>query len=367
MRVLWPIRSLLLLLVILILSAASFGQIAISVRFAPPALPVYEQPVCPGEDYIWTPGYWAFDSVIGDYYWVPGTWVLAPQVGYLWTPPWWEWNGAAYIFHDGYWGPRVGFYGGIPYGFGYFGHGYEGGRWEGEHFFYNRSVTNINVTNIRYVYNTTVVRNVSVNRVSYNGGNGGIEARPTPEEEAARRERHLPPTALQTQHFAAAHSNPQLRASENRGRPPVAATMRPATFGEHETVPAREAGAPYRRDVEHGNVPVPGGDIPRTSTPIHAKELPPHPRPPAPNTGNPGMDRKYQQQQDKLYAKQDQERQKLEQKQERDHERLTQQNANEARRQQVEQQHQHQTQQMEQKHTQQWGHLQAQQQQPGKK
>ena len=29
------------------------------VAVAPPAIPVYTQPICPGEGYIWTPGYWA--------------------------------------------------------------------------------------------------------------------------------------------------------------------------------------------------------------------------------------------------------------------------------------------------------------------
>jgi hypothetical protein len=43
-----------------------------------PELPVYEQPICPGDGYIWTPGYWAWD---GEYYWVPGTWVMAPKSG----------------------------------------------------------------------------------------------------------------------------------------------------------------------------------------------------------------------------------------------------------------------------------------------
>ncbi len=65
----------------LTLPAPASAQIAISVRIGPPALPVYEQPPCPGEGYIWTPGYWAYAD---DYYWVPGTWVLAPQVGFLW-------------------------------------------------------------------------------------------------------------------------------------------------------------------------------------------------------------------------------------------------------------------------------------------
>src|SRR5580700_8658181 len=75
------------------------AQVAITVTVAPPELPVYEQPVCPGDDYIWTPGYWGWAD--DGYYWVPGTWVLAPEPGYLWTPPYWGWNGAAFIFYDG--------------------------------------------------------------------------------------------------------------------------------------------------------------------------------------------------------------------------------------------------------------------------
>ncbi len=89
-----------------------------------------------------------------------------------------------YFWNEGYWGPTVGFYGGINYGFGYFGMGFGGGRWDGGHFFYNRAVMNINVTEIHNVYNTTIdVHND--NHVSYgNGGNGGVVARPTPQEEA---------------------------------------------------------------------------------------------------------------------------------------------------------------------------------------
>src|SRR5258708_4618356 len=104
----------------------SSAQVAvgISVQIGPPALPVYEQPICPGDGYIWTPGYWAYSD--DGYYWVPGTWVLAP-VGMLWTPGYWAWQNEAYIWYPGYWGPQVGFYGGIFYGFGYVGTGYESG------------------------------------------------------------------------------------------------------------------------------------------------------------------------------------------------------------------------------------------------
>ena len=139
MRLISIVRYLFLALFLLAVSSASFAQISvgISVGFAPPPIPVYEQPICPAEGYIWTPGYWAWDGEDEDYYWVPGTWVLAPRVGFLWTPGYWGWRDGSYFFYEGYWGPHVGWYGGISYGFGYFGHGYEGGRWDHDRFYYN--------------------------------------------------------------------------------------------------------------------------------------------------------------------------------------------------------------------------------------
>src|SRR6266851_7755402 len=131
MRRLFSMRTLFLVLVACLLPAASRAQVSVgvSIRVGPPALPVYEQPPCPQEGYLWTPGYWAY----GDegYYWVPGVWVAPPQVGLLWTPGYWGWGGGVYVFHPGYWGPHVGFYGGVNYGFGYGGSGFYGGRWEG--------------------------------------------------------------------------------------------------------------------------------------------------------------------------------------------------------------------------------------------
>jgi hypothetical protein len=342
------LRLLVLVLVVLAMSAASFGQFRVAITFGPPAIPVYEQPICPGDGYLWVPGYWYWDDDIEDYYWVPGTWLLAPEIGFLWTPGWWGWGGEAFLWHEGFWGPSVGFYGGIYYGFGYFGTGFVGGRWDHGHFFYNREVMNVNVTEIRNVYNETVVNNV-VNRVSYNGGNGGIEARPTPQEEAAARERHIPPVAVQTQHVQAARGNPQLRASMNHGRPPIAATARPGEFSGRGVVEAKEAGAPYTPRNRGGGEPRGGSPAGRSA--VHPRDLPPVERPAAPNTGNPKLDRKYQQQQEKLAAQQEKERQKLQQQQEKEHQQLEKQKADDARRQQVEQRHQQQTQQMQQRHT----------------
>src|SRR5208337_3091787 len=248
------IRTLLFTLVMLSLSAASFAQIGISISFAPPELPVYEQPLCPGDGHLWTPGYWAYSNDFDDYYWVPGTWVMAPEIGFLWTPAYWGWGGNGYVFYDGYWGPHVGFYGGISYGYGYFGEGYEGGRWDNGHFFYNRSVNNVNVTEIHNVYNTTVINSATVNRVSYNGGTGGISTRPRAEDEAAAREKHIPAVAVQTQHAQAARTNPEQRASVNHGKPAVAATPKPGAFSDRAVVPAKAAGAPYNPPVKQAPV-----------------------------------------------------------------------------------------------------------------
>ncbi len=348
------LRTLLVAVFLFTISVFSPGQIRVSVSFGPPALPVYEQPVCPGEGFIWVPGYWAWDPDFGDYYWVPGTWVLAPEPGLLWTPGYWAWDGIAFVFYEGYWGPVVGFYGGINYGYGYNGVGYYGGRWDHGRFFYNRSVANVNLTVIHNVYNESVTNVTTVNRVSYNGGNGGITARPTPEQEAALREKHLPPVAAQIEHAQATRSMPEFRASANHGKPPVAAVARPGEFSGRGVVPARAAGAPYNPPAARGGFNRSRGVEPMESNPsrgpiIHPKDIPPVERPAPMESGNPTFDKKQQREMAKLAEKQAREQQKLQQRQEREDQRMAQQKANEARRQQLEQRHQQQTQQMMQK------------------
>jgi hypothetical protein len=388
MRMLRSIRTIFILSALLFIPASKAGQVSVgvAVNFAPPELPVYEQPACPGDGYIWTPGYWGWDG--DDYYWVPGTWVEAPQVGFLWTPGYWGWGGSGFIFHEGYWGPQVGFYGGIDYGFGYTGRGYEGGRWDHDHFYYNRSVNNVNVTQIHNVYNTTVINNTNVTRVSYNGGNGGVTARASAEEEAAARERHVSATSAQNLQVQEARSNPQLKASANHGKPPIAATPKSGAFNDHAAVPAREGGrylppaenheaapnnreatptnrgaAPNNREAapNNGNN---GAAKPAPAKVVHPKDIPPAERPAPTNTGNVKQDQKYQQQQEKLYKQQDQARQKLQQQQDAEHQKLQKQQANEAKQQQTEQKHQQQTQKLVQKQTQQQQHMQSHQAPP---
>jgi hypothetical protein len=341
MRTAVAIRLLLLSVILLAFSHGAFAQIGIgvSVNFGPPALPVYEQPICPADGYLWTPGYWAFYD--GGYFWVPGTWVQPPQVGFLWTPGYWGWGGNAFVFNEGYWGPQVGYYGGINYGYGYGGLGYEGGRWESGHFAYNTYVNHVDTTVIRNTYNTRV-ENVSENHVSYNGGSGGVEARPTAQQESYAKESHVGPVAEQTQHVQAARSNPELRASANMGKPPIAATSKPADF-KTGVISSKEAGAEYKApaaETARGNV---------ANSPKEASELQEHKFTP-PNTGNAATDKKYQQQQTALAAKQTQDHQKLQQQQEAQHQQATQKNYSDAQKQKMETQHAQQTQQLEQKH-----------------
>src|SRR5262249_14036314 len=78
-------------------------------------------------------------------------------------------------------------------------------------------------------------------RVSYNGGNGGIEARPNAEQVAAMRGHHIAATNVQVQHQDAARDDRTQWASVNHGRPTVAATPKPGAFRQPGVVAARNA------------------------------------------------------------------------------------------------------------------------------
>ncbi len=227
MRSIRALRTLFLALLVLIVPASSFAGVFLSITIAPPVLPVYAQPVCPGDGYLWTPGYWAYGEA--GYYWVPGTWVLAPQPGFLWTPGYWGFAGGLYLWHAGYWGPHVGFYGGVNYGFGYGGVGFYGGRWVGGHFAYNTAVLHVNTTIVHNTYvDRTVIHTTVINRTSFNGP-GGLNARPSGQEMAAMREQHVQATQEQMSHEHFASTNRANFASVNGGRPAMGAVSRPMT------------------------------------------------------------------------------------------------------------------------------------------
>jgi len=250
-------------LALLLGNSGTYAQVSvgitISARVAPPALPVYTQPPCPADGYLWTPGYWAYDDFDG-YYWVPGVWVRPPMVGYLWTPSYWGYSGGVYGWHAGYWGPHIGFYGGVNYGYGYGGSGFGGGRWEGGAFRYNTAVMNVNTTVVHntYIDRTVVVNNTTVvnNRTSFNGGPGGISARPSAQEQVAMRDRHVEATSEQATHQQVASRDRNQFARVNNGRP---ATTAMNTANGHRFDPqghaappvVARASQPVRSDPQH--------------------------------------------------------------------------------------------------------------------
>ena len=224
-----------------------------------------------------------------------------------------------------------------------------------------------------------MVNNNTYNRVSYNGGPGGVTATPTAAEQAADREKRIGAVAAKTQHLDAARANPELRASANQGRPPIAATPKPTDFKGSGVVPAKAAGAPYHPPAKteasrgggaepnpKGSVPHPPNEtaarpentpaahnVPRPPTPIHAANLPPHPAPAPTSNANTEAEKQYQQRQQQLAAQQNAEHEKLAQQQEQEHQNMAQQHASNAQIQQMEQQHQQQTRQMQESHQQQ--------------
>jgi hypothetical protein len=206
----------------------------------------------------------------------------------LWTPGYWAFAEGRYVYRPGYWGREVGFYGGVDYGYGYNGAGYGGGYWTGDRFFYNRTVNNITGVTIANVYSQPVVA-VQASRISFNGGQGGLSARPTPQQQAFAGEQHVPPTSVQQQHIQTASRDTSLRESQNHGRPPVAATSRPNDFKGPGVVPAQTAGTrPAGQAIPTGGqpggaahaLPVPGA--PRPAAGAHAAT------PNAPRQGQPG-------------------------------------------------------------------------------
>jgi hypothetical protein len=91
-------------------------------------------------------------------------------VGVLWTPAYWSFAGTVFVFHPGYWGPTVGLYGGVNYGYGYFGIGYSGGHWIGNSFAYNSAVNHLNPAVAHHTYAESVANQGSRGVFSYAGG-----------------------------------------------------------------------------------------------------------------------------------------------------------------------------------------------------
>ena len=291
MRLLRSVRWLLLALVVTIVPLSSHAGVFISVGFAPPVLPIYDQPVCPQPGLMWTPGYWAYGD--DGYYWVPGAWVPTPYVGALWTPGYWGWSGGLFVWHPGYWGRHVGYYGGVNYGFGYGGIGFVGGMWRGGFFAYNTAVMHVGVGGgwggRVYEDRTIVERNTIINNnhVSYNGGPGGINHQPAPEERMAEHEQHMGPTSFQAQHENTFRNDHTAYAKFNGGHPQNAALARPLGGESHGNMTENRGNVggnarPMERteSVNHGEGNVHPNNAP-TSHQTEQKQSKPKPQKPA--------------------------------------------------------------------------------------
>jgi hypothetical protein len=244
--------------------------ISLNVQIAPPDLPEYDQPLCPGEGYLWSPGYWAY----GDegYFWVPGIWVYPPVVGYLWTPSYWAYSSGYYYYHAGYWGEHVGYYGGINYGYGYNGDGFHGGRWEGRSFHYNTAVMNVNRNVIHNTYHERY-ENKHDNRSSYNGA-GGVDTRPIDPQRHVVSDHHVSPTPAQTEHHFAAGRSQNKSVNHSVGSPaqqqsrPVRSM--PDTKIKNQAPAYRHDEKPsLRATPNHQNKPARHEANPKTNQPRH--------------------------------------------------------------------------------------------------
>jgi hypothetical protein len=151
-----------------------------------------------------------------------------PGVGLLWTPGYWAYEGAVYRFHPGYWGPHVGYYGGINYGFGYFGAGFVGGRWVGKTYANNRSVNHLSPNVIHKAYDEPAAPNANLSKVSYHGGPHGTTtaSNPTVVANLATNARVMPTPTYRT--VAHGQATP---ARDTTGSAPATATSAPTARG----------------------------------------------------------------------------------------------------------------------------------------
>ena len=142
-------------------------------------------------------------------------------------------------------------------------------------------MNNIGNTNVTNVYSKTVVNNTTVTNISYNGGPGGVSARPTPQEQAAGRQPRHAATNDQAAHVARARTQHELLAAVNQGHPPIAATPKPDTFpGPGVPPPPPERRAP----AEHLTPAAPAERTTPERPPAHqsppAEKSPPRQRQP---------------------------------------------------------------------------------------
>jgi hypothetical protein len=80
----------------------------------------------------------------------------------------------------------------------------------------------------------------TINRVSFNGGSGGVSAHASAAELHAEHEHHFEATPAQTQHQHFASTNHDQLASINHGHPNIAASPKPGVYSGHGVVSAND-------------------------------------------------------------------------------------------------------------------------------
>ena len=173
---------------------ATGGGYVIQADEAPPPLPEYDQPPIPAPGYLWTPGYWAWNNV--DYYWVPGVWVEPPQPGCCGLPAIGGLSAASMPSEPAIGGRTSDSTAASTTASAIPAAAMKADAGRASNFFYNTAVNSVRSTQVTNVYNSPVVVNnvTTINRVSFNGGKGGIVAAPTPQETLAASEPRVPPT-----------------------------------------------------------------------------------------------------------------------------------------------------------------------------
>ena len=118
----------------------------------------------------------------------------------------------------------------------------------------------MNVTNIHNTYNETVINNVSVTKVSYNGGPGGTAAAPSAQERAWRcRSRTCRRRRCNASTSKRRRAIPRWPPEANGGHPAIAATPKPAAFNAPGVVGARGAAPMGAAQLARTNGPAAGG------------------------------------------------------------------------------------------------------------
>ena len=75
-------------------------SVALEAPLTPPAPQVEVVPVAPGPEYVWAPGYWAWN---GGWVWIGGRWVVRPYPGAIWVGGHWGRLGRGYVWVRGHW------------------------------------------------------------------------------------------------------------------------------------------------------------------------------------------------------------------------------------------------------------------------